>query len=101
MTDLTLADERPPAHETHFDPAALDALVEALATVEDASPTELAPLHDAVDVDALTQFVRRAAAAPRSSTTSVEVSLERWTVRVDSDGRLLVYEPASPTAPDY
>lgn len=72
-------------------------VVESLAAVEEASPTEVDPLYDAVDTDSLERLFAHATA--RESTLSAAFPVRGWTVTVHSDGRVLVHECAEAPEP--
>lgn len=98
MSDRILSCEGPPVYETQYDSSSSNTLfrtiIEAIATVAETPPVELAPLHDTIDVGALERFLEHASAGARNTTVSIGFSVETWTVLVHSDGHVLVYEPA-------
>lgn len=86
--------DRSPVHCVYFDPTASDSLsqtiVDALATVADTSPAEMAPLSAAVDVGALEQLLGHA--VTRQSMTEISFAVDDWDVLVTADGAVQVYE---------
>ncbi|MFD1514032.1 HalOD1 output domain-containing protein [Halomarina rubra] len=65
------------------------AVVEALATARDVDPLDLPPLHDYVDVDALSTLFRTPAGTDRGNGW-VTFPVERHEVRVSDDGSVAV-----------
>ena len=57
MTGNTMPGDQRAIYRTEYDPTATDGLVsaitDAVASVSESSPTELEPLYDSIDVDAL------------------------------------------------
>lgn len=69
-------------------------VVDALAAVTGKSPTQLRPLYEVIDPDALDRFLDDAPIAPdRSPDRAVSFRYEGCTVTVRGDGRILVSLP--------
>lgn len=70
------------------------AVIEAVADVANSNPTELEPLGNYIDPDALDRLF-----GPRDSHDTLEGSvsfpLGEYFVEVHSDGQIIVYEPES------
>ena len=65
------------------------AVVQAVAVATDTDPTELVPLYDSVDTDALDALLLRARNG-NNSPVSVSFSFAGRSVTVDSDGDVVV-----------
>lgn len=80
------------SYHTHFDASnpnePATAIVRALSTVTETPPTELDPLYETVDTDALNRLFGR----PDTS-LSLEFDVDDWTVVVTDEGRLSVERP--------
>jgi hypothetical protein len=96
-TDKQPDSSQQPVHETKFDPetdTVSEKLVEAIAIINDADPTELSVLANVVDPDALDTLFR-----PRSDGTKCEAKRQidfqyhDYPVRVQSDGTITLFEP--------
>ena len=66
-----------------------DAVVSAVANVRGEDPTVLAPLHDAVDPEALDALFAERASTPEDT---VAFRYEGYAVTVSGDGRIVVAE---------
>jgi Halobacterial output domain 1 len=96
------------AYQTEFDPitdSVSEELIKAIATLNDADPTELALLSDFVDPEALDAlFGPRAADKPRETNGHVLFNYDAYCVRIDSSGQITVHqfesESASERSPD-
>lgn len=86
------------AYQTEFDPTTdsiSEELIKAVATLNDADPTELALLSDFVDPEALDAlFGPRAAAGPRETNGHVLFKYDAYHVKVDSSGQITVHHSA-------
>lgn len=79
-------------YERERDQTTTRAVVEALSIALDVPETELPPIYDAVDPDALDALFRpNDALAPPDGDGHVIFEYETRCVRVESDGRILVY----------
>ncbi len=67
-----------------------EAIVEAVADVEDVAPTALPPLYESVDPDALNALVENHSGA---SDLGVCITYHGWNVFVRGDGRIVVGNP--------
>jgi hypothetical protein len=85
-----------PVYETRYEPGegrtATDAVVEALATVEETDPLELDPLYEAIDLEALERFCA-GSDAWRANTRACGFHTDGWNVFVRSDGVVRVCKP--------
>lgn len=85
-----------PAHQLFFDPSAsdqpLNAIINALTTVMDCSPTEVTALYETVDMGALERLLEHAATtAPDPAAIRLGFTVDNWDVVVTGDGRLRLY----------
>ena len=64
------------------------AIVEAVAAAEGVAPTELPPLADDIDLEALETLVT-------SGDTTIRTSVHGWNVFVRSDGAIRVCDPSA------
>lgn len=97
-----------PAHQLFFDPSAsdqpLNAIITALTTVMDCSPTEVTALYETVDVGALERLLEHAATtAADPASVALGFAVESWDVVITGDGRLRLYgrdgtEPSEPAS---
>ncbi|MCO8244687.1 MULTISPECIES: HalOD1 output domain-containing protein [unclassified Haladaptatus] len=87
------------AYQTEFDPtmdSVSEELITAVATLNDADPTELAPLSEFVDPEALDAlFGSRAAGDPRETNGHVLFNYDAYHVKVDSSGQITVHHSES------
>ncbi len=75
-----------------------EVIIDALASAADVDPTELPPLYDFVDPDALDRlFDGHRGAADADATLSF--TAETWNVFVCADGRIRVCDATRPTDP--
>jgi len=81
-----------PVVDARYDPgdrrALLEVLVDALAEAEDVPATELAPLYETVDVEAMTDLF--SGDTGTGTQKLVSFSVENWNVFVRGDGRIRV-----------
>ncbi|MDF9747252.1 HalOD1 output domain-containing protein [Natrinema salsiterrestre] len=83
---------------TTFDPAddrASEAIVHAVAAVGGAAPSELSPLYDVVEPDALDSFIDHARRVGDAGTHQVWFTYEGFDVGVRSDGELRLRDAAT------
>lgn len=89
--------DQTPRSRVQYDPADSNhlsrAVVEAIADAERVAPTEIDPLYDSIDLEALDAFVAHANESSRVSSMHVGVSLADWDLLVYGDGRIHVHEP--------
>ncbi|SIR63511.1 hypothetical protein SAMN05421858_3033 [Haladaptatus litoreus] len=87
------------AYQTEFDPitdSVSEELVRAIATLNDADPTELALLWEFVDPEALDAlFGPRAAGNPRETNGRVSFTYDAYHVRIDSSGQITFHQSES------
>lgn len=105
MTALPLTPEADPIFETTFDQSTADTIsqmvVRAISTVAEQPPTELAPIHETVDLEALEGFVDHAADSCQEPTITIGFSIDAWRVVVHGDGHIKVFDlPAEAAASD-
>jgi hypothetical protein len=74
------------------------AIVEAIAAAEGVAPTELDPLHDEIDLNAVDQLLAGSDTAPDAS-TFLRFSAAGWNVFARSEGVIRVCDPNDQTAP--
>ena len=84
------------AYQTEFDPitdSVSEELIRAVATLNDADPTELALLSKFVDPEALDAlFGPRDSEIPRETNGHVLFKYDTYHVRVDSNGRITIHQ---------
>ena len=87
-TAISSADDR--SVRTSFEPdeSPSEAVVMAVAALTNTDPTELKPLYDAVDPDALDALFRHAASRERHTNHRVSFLYHGFDVRVRSDGAI-------------
>jgi hypothetical protein len=74
------------------------AIVQTLATAADTDPTEVAPLYEAIDTDALDRlFANHSGDAAADAVLSFTV--ETWNVFVRADGSIRICDATRPTDP--
>ena len=87
------------AYQTEFDPKTdkvSEELIKAIATLNDADPTELALLSDFVDPEALDAlFGPRTADKPRETNGHVLFNYDTYRVRIDSSGQITFHQSKS------
>ncbi|WP_276249583.1 HalOD1 output domain-containing protein [Haloarcula rara] len=76
-----------------------DAIVHALATATDTEPTELTPLYDSIDTEALNQMFGEHGGA-RDAKAVLGFQVENWNVFVRGDGRIRVCDATRQTDPE-
>lgn len=88
-----------PVADTRYDPdgdqPVVNTLAEALATVADMSVTELPPLYETIDTDALTSLFETGSVTE----TILSFTVETWDVFIHSDGRIRICDKEKPTDP--
>jgi hypothetical protein len=82
------------AHERSSDRTLCGAIVDAVSAVSGESPTQLPPLHDSIDTDALENLVYGTDPRPNSERSKVSVSFQfaGTLVTASSDGTIVVDE---------
>ena len=68
-----------------------EAVVQTIATLENVDPTEIEPLYDSIDPDALEALIERG--SRHQSETAVEFDYSGYRVRVSTTGELHVFTP--------
>jgi len=76
-----------------------DVLVETIAGAAKTDPTELPPLYDAVDLDALTRLFERHDGSAESN-AMLSFTFETWNVFVRADGRIRVCDATRHVDPE-
>ena len=69
------------------------AVVQAVAAVSNREPTEMAPLYEAVDTDAMDALLVYKGEFRKESNVDISFSYERQDVTVSSDGKVIVKHP--------
>lgn len=91
-----------PAVDTQFDvdgnESPSTAIIDALAAATGIPPTELPPLYEFVDPDAIDRLFTGDRA--RSADTVLSFRVERWNVFVREDGRIRICDATDETAPE-
>ncbi len=86
-------------YELDSDETPVQKIIDALATAEGVDATDLPPLYDAVDPDALNQLFQR-----HNGETDTEAllsfSVDSWNVFVRADGLIRVCDGTQPTDPE-
>ena len=100
---LSLSCNCTPVEDAEYDPdgdlSPTGAVVRAIEAVSDSAPTELRPLHETIDADALDRLFDGRAGESNESGTVLCFSLEGWNVFVRDDGRIRVCDPTGPDDP--
>lgn len=73
-------------------PTAVEALIEAVATAADTDPSDLPPLFETIDLEAVERLFANGQSGGPSGTTLCFTVLD-WHVFVRDDGRIRVCEP--------
>ncbi|MGQ4557240.1 HalOD1 output domain-containing protein [Halobellus sp. GM3] len=81
------------------DSSATEAVLRALADAAGVDPTELPPLFDYVDPDALNALFEPSDGV-KNGDTLLSFRVETWNVFVRSDGRIRVCDATQPTEPE-
>ena len=99
IDQLTIYRECTPAVDEHYEPEGQQTLsetvVEAVAKAEGVAPTDLPPLYETVDLEALERLFEQ------PGTDAVfSFEFETWNVFVAADGRVRVCDATQSTAPE-
>ena len=91
-----------PVVDAHYEPTGTrkptTAVVEALATAAGIAVTDMNPLYEAIDTDALDQlFADHRGAADATAVLGFQV--DTWNVFVRADGKIRVCDATEPTEP--
>ncbi|MFC4248471.1 HalOD1 output domain-containing protein [Natribaculum luteum] len=70
------------------------AVVDALARIESVDPSELSPLHDAIDTDALDRLVDHARGRTPEAAFTVTFTFDGYEIEIDHPGRIRIEAPA-------
>jgi len=81
------------------DGSVTEVLLEALAEAAEVDPTDLPPLYEHVDLDALDNLFEEQAATSNADTL-LSFRVETWNVFVRGDGHIRVCDNTQPTAPE-
>ena len=73
------------------------ALVDAVAEAEGVAPTELSPLYESIDLDALTKLLAKPSESANEELI-LGLRMNRWNVFVSSDGRIRVCDATEETS---
>lgn len=92
-----------PVVDCRFDRRSKDsltaAIVRAIAEAEHIDPTEVSPLYDAVDLDALSELFDRF--TDKAGSQSIYgFCVDHWNVFIQSDGCVRVCDGSKPTGPE-
>ena len=71
-----------------------NAVVNAVAAIDDTHPLELAPLYDAIDTDALDTLFRSRSESTNQSSGHVDFLYSGYLIRVDASGDGAIFEAA-------
>ena len=97
---LTIYRECTPVVDDHYElegPQTLSgAVVEAVAKAEGVAPTDLPPLYETVDLEALERLFGQ----PDTTDAVFSFEFEAWNVFVGADGRIRVCDRTQPTDPE-
>ena len=89
------------AYETEFDPLTdnvSEELIKAVATLNDADPTELSLLAEFIDPEALDALFRpRPDDTPRDTNGRVVFDYDAYHVRIDSNGKISLHHTEAET----
>lgn len=101
-SEIAVSFECTPVRELDVQPdgrSPAEAVVEAISNLEGVEPTDLPPIYESVDVDALDRVVEHRRDHP-SSTVGVCFTYYGWNVFLRGDGRIVIGDPdqmAEPT----
>lgn len=97
---VTAICEFTPVRETRVgeddDRSPSEAVAEVVASAEESTPTQLPPLYESIDPDALDQLVS-GDSPPDSSPLVVQFSHAGWNVFVRGDGTIRLCDPTCPS----
>lgn len=100
--DLTIHCSCTPVVDARYVPESgqtlTQAVVDALADAEGVAPTDLPPLYETIDPDALSNLFDRHDGAPEAEAT-LGFRFDTWNVFVRTDGRIRVCDGTRPTDP--
>lgn len=77
------------------------AVVEAMAAVEGADPTDLRPIYDAIDPQGLDRICTESVPPEREGSRTVEFTYHGYRVRVESTGAIEIRELDGENADDH
>ncbi|WP_178915566.1 HalOD1 output domain-containing protein [Natronomonas gomsonensis] len=86
-------------YDSESDSSATEAIISALAEAVGVEPTNLPPLFDYVDPDALNALFEPSDSATNGDTL-LSFQVDTWNVFVRSDGRIRVCDATQPTDPE-
>ncbi|MFC6785402.1 HalOD1 output domain-containing protein [Halobaculum halobium] len=86
-------------YDSESDRSATDAIVRALADAAGVDPTDIPPLFDYVDPDALNTLFDSSDRGTGGDTL-LSFQVDTWNVFVRSDGRIRVCDATQPTEPE-
>ncbi|MFH5801600.1 HalOD1 output domain-containing protein [Haladaptatus sp. CMAA 1911] len=82
--------------QTEFDPTtdcASETVIRAVAILNDTDPTDLTPLSEVVDPDALDAlFAPKASEIPRNTNGYIKFNYDAYYIRVDGSGQITVQQ---------
>lgn len=84
------------AYERDGERTLTQALVEAVAEAEGVAPSELPPLYESVDLDALTKLLAKPSESANGE-LMLGLRMNNWNVFVSSEGRIRVCDAADET----
>lgn len=100
---LSLSCTCTPVEDAEYDPdgdlSPAGAVVMAIAAVSDSDPTDLRPLHETIDADALNRLFDGSTRASSGTGRILCFSVDGWNVFVRNDGRIRVCDPTGSDDP--
>ena len=93
MTELLSRCDCTPVCRTGYDleeTSVSSAVVQAIATARDTTASEMEPLYDAIDLEALDRIVEHANAEDRNGSLSTRFLVDELEVNVYDDGEVIV-----------
>jgi hypothetical protein len=99
---ISVHSEATPVHETRYDPvdnaSPVEAIAWALATVEDIDPTDLPPLYDYVDVEAMNRLMESGSHGVGEEFV-LGFRIAGWHVFVQGNGSIRIFDTERQSEP--
>lgn len=86
-------------YDVSSDTSPSDAIVRAIAAVSDTEPTDLTPLYDTIDTEALNRLFDGRTRESDAGGKILSFAVSGWNVFVRDDGRIRVCDPSGPDDP--
>lgn len=82
-------------HDPDSDESILLSIVRLVAVASDKDPTELTPLREAVDPDAVENLLSPKSETPSDKHIVLTIGYEGYQIEIRSDGRIRLFDPES------